>query len=130
MNNSFEPKVVVFCCNWCSYAGADLAGTAKMQYPPNARVIHVMCSAMVDPLYIFTAFAKGADGVLVAGCYEQDCHYNTGFIKTKTRAQAIGLILRSMGINIERFLVESVSAGEGKKFQKIMIDFTSKLKKL
>ncbi|HME54247.1 MAG TPA: hydrogenase iron-sulfur subunit [Candidatus Lokiarchaeia archaeon] len=124
------PIIIAFLCNWCSYAGADLAGTAKMQYPPNARVIHVMCSSMVDPLYIFTAFAKGADGVLVAGCYEQDCHYNTGFLKTRTRSEAISMILQKMDIDPRRFLVESVSAGEGKKFQKIMKEFTTSLKNL
>nr|MDO8110876.1 hydrogenase iron-sulfur subunit [Candidatus Sigynarchaeota archaeon] len=124
------PLIIAFLCNWCSYAGADLAGTAKLQYPPNARVIHVMCSSMVDPLYIFAAFAKGADGVLVAGCYEQDCHYNTGFMKTKARSDAIGVILEKMGIDGRRFLVDSVSAGEGKKFQELIIEFTGRLKSL
>ncbi len=127
MEESFEPKMLAFLCNWCSYAGADLAGTAKMQYPPSARVIHVMCSSMVDPIYVFTAFARGDDGVLVAGCYEQDCHYNTGFAKTKARGEAIRVILEQMGIAPHRFVVESVSAGEGKKFQELIEKFTARL---
>lgn len=123
-----SPLIIAFLCNWCSYAGADLAGTAKMQYPPNARIIHVMCSAMIDPLYIFYAFSMGADGVMVAGCYEQDCHYNTGFMKTKTRSNSIKAILEKMGIKKENFIIESVSAGEGKKFQNIIKEFSEKLK--
>ncbi|MFX0098900.1 MAG: hydrogenase iron-sulfur subunit [Candidatus Hodarchaeota archaeon] len=125
-----EPLIIAFLCNWCSYAGADLAGTGKMQYPPNVRVIHVMCSAMVDPLYIFYAFSKGADGVMILGCYEQDCHYNTGFMKTKERSNAIREILQNMDINSERFMVDSVSAGEGKKFQEVIRQFVEKLKNL
>lgn len=125
-----SPVILAFLCNWCSYAGADLAGTGKMQYPPNVRIIHVMCSAMVDPLYIFSAFSNGADGVLVAGCYEQDCHYNTGFLKSETRSKAIKEILAKMGINPARFMIESVSAGEGKKFKGLIINFVEKLKNL
>nr|MDO8085671.1 hydrogenase iron-sulfur subunit [Candidatus Sigynarchaeum springense] len=123
-----SPLIIAFLCNWCSYAGADLAGTAKMQYPPNARIIHVMCSAMVDPLYVFTAFVKGADGVLLAGCYEQDCHYSTGFAKTRARGDAVRAILEQMGIAPHRFVVESVSAGEGKKFQELIEHFTERLR--
>ncbi len=127
-NKKNTPLIIAFLCNWCSYAGADLAGTAKMQYPPNARVIHVMCSAMVDPLYVFTAFARGADGVIIAGCYEQDCHYSTGFAKTRARSEAIKAILEHMKISPDRLVVDSISAGEGKKFQEIMKDFTHRLK--
>jgi heterodisulfide reductase subunit A len=129
-NKTISPLIIAFLCNWCSYAGADLAGTAKIQYPPNARVIHVMCSAMVDPLYVFTAFARGADGVLIAGCYEQDCHYNNGFVKTSARAEAIRAVLQKMEIDTKRFMVESISAGEGKKFQETMDVFTGRLKYL
>ncbi|MHA1791628.1 MAG: hydrogenase iron-sulfur subunit [Promethearchaeota archaeon] len=125
-----QPTIIAFLCNWCSYAGADLAGTAKMQYPPNARVIHVMCTAMIDPLYVFHAFAKGADGVLIAGCYSQDCHYNTGFMKAETRSEAIKMILKSMGVNPERFMIESVSAGEGAKFKDLITSFTEKIKQI
>lgn len=126
-NKRISPLIIAFLCNWCSYAGADLAGTAKLQYPPNARVIHVMCSAMVDPLYVFTAFARGADGVLVAGCYEQDCHYATGFAKTRARAEAISIILEKMGISPGRFVVESISAAEGRKFKETIEALVSRL---
>lgn len=125
-----DPAIIAFLCNWCSYAGADLAGTAKMQYPSNIRTIHVMCSAMVDPLYVFTAFARGADGVLIAGCYEQDCHYTTGFAKTMTRSKAIKEMLPAMGIDPSRLLVDSVSAGEGKKFQALVAGFVADLRRL
>ncbi|MHA1679657.1 MAG: hydrogenase iron-sulfur subunit [Promethearchaeota archaeon] len=124
------PLIIGFLCNWCSYAGADLAGTSKLQYPPNARIIHVMCTAMIDPIYVFHAFAKGADGVLIAGCYEQDCHYNTGFSKAKIRSTAIIEILEKMGIDKNRFMIESISAGEGDKFKETMISFSNRLKKL
>ncbi|MHA1717100.1 MAG: hydrogenase iron-sulfur subunit, partial [Promethearchaeota archaeon] len=129
-DKKISPLIITFLCNWCSYAGADLAGTAKMQYPPNTRVIHVMCTAMVDPLYVFTAFTKGADGVLVAGCYAQDCHYTTGFSKALIRSEAIVEILKKMGINPERFMIDSVSAGEGKKFKTLITNFVNKIKDL
>jgi heterodisulfide reductase subunit A len=126
---SASPLIVAFLCNWCSYAGADLAGTAKLQYPAGVRTIHVMCSSMVDPLYIFTAFAKGADGVLVAGCHEQDCHYNTGFMKTRAREESIRQILERMHVDQDRFRVASISAGEGARYQEIITTFIDWLKR-
>ncbi|MBD3187981.1 hydrogenase iron-sulfur subunit, partial [Candidatus Bathyarchaeota archaeon] len=125
-----SPLIIAFLCNWCSYAGADLAGTSKMQYPPNARVIHVMCTAMIDPVYVFHAFTRGADGVLIAGCYEQDCHYNTGFHKALVRSEAIVQILKRMEIDPNRFMIESISAGEATKFQETMKAFTARLREL
>ncbi|MHA1732830.1 MAG: hydrogenase iron-sulfur subunit [Promethearchaeota archaeon] len=123
-----EPLIVAFLCNWCSYAGADLAGTSKIQYPTNVRVVHVMCTAMINPDYIFRAFSRGADGVLVAGCYPQDCHYTTGFEKAETRMESVAEMLQDLDVNPARFRVESVSAGEGIKFAEIIREFTHDLK--
>ncbi|GAB4307000.1 MAG: CoB-CoM heterodisulfide reductase HdrA2 [Promethearchaeota archaeon] len=122
-----DPTILAFLCNWCSYAGADLAGTSKIQYPPNLRVVHLMCTAMVDPEYVFRAFARGADGVLVAGCYPQDCHYATGFEKASTRGRVVRELLEDLGIDQGRFVVESVSAGEGGKFARVVREFVERL---
>jgi len=124
------PLIVAFLCNWCSYLGADLAGTSKLSYPTNIRAIHVMCTAMLDPSLVFEAFFNGADGVLIAGCHEQDCHYQTGFIKAKTRYESIKEMLAEAGINENRVRIESISAGEGEKFAHIVAEFKNELKKL
>jgi heterodisulfide reductase subunit A len=124
------PLIITFLCNWCSYAGADLAGTSKITYPTNIRPIRVMCTAMLDPYLVFESFAQGADGVLITGCYEQDCHYDEGFVKAKTRYKSIREMLAEMGINPERAQIESVSAGEGEKFSKLVKEFTEKIEKL
>jgi heterodisulfide reductase subunit A len=124
------PLVIAFLCNWCSYMGADLAGTSKINYPSNVRPIRVMCTAMLDPALVFEAFAEGADGVLIAGCYPQDCHYETGFIKASTRYKSIRQMLIQSGINEKRVKIESVSAGEGEKFARVIKELTDQLEEL
>lgn len=123
------PEIIAFLCNWCSYAGADLAGTSKIQYPTNVRVIRVMCSAMVNPAWVIEALLKGAEGVLIAGCYEQDCHYSTGFTKAKKRYSSLLEMLDELGIEQSRVRLESVSAAEGKKFAEIIDSFSKDLAK-
>jgi len=127
---NFEPKILGFCCNWCSYGGADTAGIARMQYPPNVRIIRVMCSGRVNASMILKAFHDGADGVFVGGCHLGDCHYESGNYKWKTRAQFIEDILPEFGIEKERFRWEWISASEGDKFQKTMKDFHETVKSL
>jgi len=122
-----KPLIIGFLCNWCAYAGADLAGTSKIQYPTNIRIIRVMCSAMVNPAWVIRALLKGADGVLIAGCYEQDCHYKTGFKKTKERFDSILEILKELKINEKRVRLESLSASEGRKFSNIVEEFSKTL---
>ncbi len=124
------PLIIGFLCNWCSYAGADLAGTSKFEYPTNIRTIRVMCTAMLDPSLVFESLFLGADGVIIMGCYENDCHYDTGFIKAEKRHKSIEEILIKTGINKERIKIESVAAGEGEKFAKVVTTFINKIKKL
>jgi len=116
----FEPKIVAFCCNWCSYAGADLAGTSRFQYPPNVRIIRVMCSGRVDPSFVIEAFKKGADGVIVAGCHINDCHYISANHWTKRRAEKLWTRMKKLGIRPERLQLEWISAAEGPRFAQIM----------
>lgn len=123
-----EPKIVGFCCNWCSYGGADTAGTARMQYPPGVRIIRVMCSGRITPSMIFKAFEEGADGVFVGGCHIGDCHYDAGNYKCRRRAHLIKDLLQEFGIDKERFRFEWISASEGEKFQRTMDDFYSSVK--
>ena len=124
------PLIVAFLCNWCSYMGADLAGTSKLNYPTNVRSIRVMCTAMLNPSLVFEAFFNGADGVLIAGCHPQDCHYDTGFIKAANRYESIKEILGEAGINEKRVRIESISAGEGEKFAQVVSNFKTELGKL
>ena len=128
--NDFEPKVLAFCCNWCAYAGADLAGTSRLQYPPNVRIIRVMCSGMVHPNLVIEALTKGADGVLICGCHPGDCHYLEGNLKVETRAEAIGLLLEDFGLEPERFRLEWVSASEGPRFAQVMREMVKTVKAL
>ena len=123
-----DVKIVMFCCNWCSYGGADTAGTARMQYPPNIRVIRVMCSGRIDPQFVLKAFREGADGVLVAGCHMGDCHYDAGNYKWRRRAKFMEDLLPEFGIDKERFRFEWISASEGEKFQKTMTEFYKSIK--
>ena len=125
-----DPKILVFCCNWCSYAGADLAGVSRLQMPPYFRTIRVMCSARVDPEFIMRAFQKGADGVLVAGCHPADCHYIGGNYRTRRRMALMKMLIQQFGFDQDRLRLEWVSAGEGEKFQKTIIDFTNQIKAL
>ena len=126
----FEPKIVGFLCNWCSYAGADLAGVSRFQYPPNARIIRLMCSGRVDPTFIFEAFKLGADGVLISGCHIGDCHYATGNYRTEARYVAIKHALKQAGIDPRRLRLEWVSASEGLRFANIIRDMVEELKQL
>ena len=129
-DGAFEPKLVGFLCNWCSYTGADLAGTARMTYAPNIRIIRVMCSGRVDPQFVLKAFAEGADGVLISGCHPGDCHYQEGNYKALRRAKLLSKMLEQFGIEKERFRLEWVSAAEGEKFSTVVKDFTAKVKKI
>lgn len=129
-NADFEPLIIGFCCNWCSYAGADLAGVSRLQYPPNVRIIRVMCSGMVHPNLVIEALTKGADGVIICGCHPGDCHYLEGNLKAQSRADAIYLMLDDFGIERERFRLEWVSASEGPRFAQVMREFTEQIKKL
>jgi len=129
-NGPFEPKLVGFLCNWCSYTGADLAGTARMTYAPNLRIIRVMCSGRVDPQFVLKAFAEGADGVLISGCHPGDCHYQEGNYKALRRAKLLSKMLEQFGIEKERFRLEWVSASEGVKFQHVCNEFTEQIRKL
>ncbi|OGP73842.1 MAG: methyl-viologen-reducing hydrogenase subunit delta [Deltaproteobacteria bacterium RBG_16_49_23] len=130
MGDAFEPLIVSFCCNWCSYAGADLAGVSRLQYPPNIRIVRVMCSGMVHPNMVMDAFTKGADGVLICGCHPGDCHYEEGNLRAEKRAEAITLMLEDFGLEEARFRLEWVSASEGPKFAQVARDFTKKIKEL
>ena len=127
---AFQPRIVGFLCNWCSYTGADLAGTSRIKYAPNIRVIRVMCSARVDPTFVVKALAEGADGVLICGCHPGDCHYVEGNYKTMRRYSALRRVLRSYRIEEDRVRLEWVSASEGSRFSQIVNDMTEKIRKL
>jgi F420-non-reducing hydrogenase iron-sulfur subunit len=130
MVDKFEPNIIGFLCNWCSYAGADLAGTSRIKYPPNIKSIRVMCSGRVDPVFILEALRKGADGVLVAGCHPGDCHYQSGNYKTNRRIKLLKRFLAEMAVEPNRVRFEYVSASEGAKFASIVTDFVDELKKM
>jgi len=131
MTTEYEPKLVGFLCNWCSYAGADLAGVSRFQYPPTLRVIRVMCSGRVHPAHILEAFRDGADGVLVAGCHTPtDCHYISGNFKAQRRVVMVKRLMEQLGIEPERLRLEWISAAEGDKFAKTIRDMTEDLKRL
>lgn len=129
-NEAFEPKLVGFLCTWCSYTGADLAGTARMTYAPNVRIIRVMCSGRVDPQFVLKAFKEGADGVLISGCHPGDCHYQEGNYKALRRHRLLSKMLEQFGIEKERFRLEWVSAAEGAKFQHVCNEFTEQIRQL
>jgi len=130
MNGEFEPRIVAFLCKWCSSAGSDLAGVSRMQYPANVVPITVMCSGGVSPLYIFSAFKRGADGVLVSGCHPGDCHYIKGNLYARRRLALVKELLDHIGLEPERFQMSWVSAAEGAKYTGIIKDFVEKLKPL
>jgi len=127
---SFEPKIVAFLCNWCSYRGADLAGTSRMKSAPNVRPIRVMCSGRVEPAFVLKAFEAGADGVLVLGCHPGDCHYSEGNYKTIRRIALLKNLLSQLGIEDERLRLEWVSASEGGRFVSITYEMTEQVRKL
>jgi coenzyme F420-reducing hydrogenase delta subunit len=126
----FEPRIIAFLCKWCSSAGSDLAGVSRMQYPANVVPIQVMCSGSVSPLYVLSAFNKGADGVLVSGCHPGDCHYIKGNFYARRRIQLLKKLMDYIGVDDRRFKMSWVSAAEGAKFTQIIRDFTSELQPL
>jgi F420-non-reducing hydrogenase iron-sulfur subunit len=128
--NEYEPLILTFCCNWCAYAGADLAGTSRIQYPSNIRIIRVMCTGMVHPNLVLEALTRGADGVLVLGCHPGDCHYLEGNLKAEARKEAIELLLEDMGIEPERFRLEWVSASEATRFADVVKDMVEQVSQL
>lgn len=127
---TFEPKIVGFLCNWCTYTGADLAGTARIKYAPNVRVIRVMCSGRVDPTFVIKAFTDGADAVLVAGCHPGDCHYIEGNYKTLRRMELLSQYLNQYGIDPRRFRLEWVSASEGDRWAAVVNEMTEVVRQL
>ncbi len=126
----FEPKIIGFLCNWCSYAGADLAGVSRIQYPSNIRIIRVMCSGRVDPVIILDMFANGADGVIVTGCHPGDCHYIEGNLYEERKIKMLNKLVALTGLEPERLRLEWVSAAEGQRFAQVVTDFTEQVKKL
>jgi len=127
---SFEPNILAFCCNWCSYAGADLAGVSRYQYPPNVRIIRVMCSGRIDPEFILHAFEKGIDGVMVIGCHIGDCHYVSGNLEAEKKVKIVKKLLEIVGFESERLALEWVSAAEGMRFSRLIKDFVEKIRRL
>lgn len=125
-----EPRIVGFFCTWCTYLAADLAGTSRIKYPPNVRVIRVMCSGRIDPQFVLDAFAHGADGVLLGGCHPGDCHYQQGNYNCLRRARLLSRVLQELGIEEERFRVEWISAAEGDRVRAVVTDMVEKLRKL
>jgi len=127
-SNNWEPTIVGFLCNWCAYQGADLAGTSRMAYSTNVRIVRVMCTGRIDPTFVLKAFQSGADGVMVAGCHPGDCHYSEGNYKTIRRVALLRKLLSQMGIEPERFRLEWVSAGEGAKWAQIADEMAAAIK--
>ncbi len=129
-DEEFMPRILAFLCNWCSYAGADLAGTSRLKYPPSILPIRVMCSSRVDPLFIVKAYLGGIDGVLLAGCHPGDCHYEKGNYYTRRRFALIKKIFEELDMEADRLLLSWISASEGPKYAKVATEFTEKIKKL
>ena len=126
--SDWEPKIIGFLCNWCSYTGADLAGTSRLQYPPNIRIIKVMCSGRVNPQFVLKAFQEGADGVLVSGCHPGDCHYIEGNLHATRKLMLVRDLMDFVGVEPDRFVVSWVSASEGRKFTDVVTAFTKKIR--
>ena len=126
--SEFEPKIVAFFCNWCTFTAADLAGTSRLSYPPNLKIIRVMCSGMVDPKFVLKAFLNGADGVLIGGCWPGDCHYINGNLKARRRVALLTEILKQYGIGEDRFWLRWIAASEGTMLKEVAIEMTAKLK--
>ncbi len=126
---NYEPKIVGFLCNWCTYAGADLAGTSRMQYPPNMRPIRVMCSGAVDSVYVLRALLEGADGVFIGGCHPGDCHYVSGNYKARRRMVLFSSVMQSLGLESDRVWLRWISAAEGRKFADTITEMTENLRK-
>ncbi len=129
-SNGFEPRIVAFFCNWCTYLAADLAGTSRMKYAPNARVIRVMCSGRVDPQFVLEALANGADGVLIGGCHPGDCHYQEGNYKALRRFKLLQRMAADLGVEEERLRLEWISAAEADRVRTVMDEMTEQLRRL
>ena len=129
MSKEFEPRIIAFVCNWCSYAGADLAGTARIQYPANVRIIRLMCSGSLDPVYVINSLLLGADGVLIGGCHPGDCHYVSGNYKARRRMTVLKEILKTLGFEENRVWLKWISASEGQKFADTIKEMVQQLKK-
>jgi F420-non-reducing hydrogenase iron-sulfur subunit len=130
MNKEFNPRIVGFFCNWCTYLAADLAGTSRMKYAPNVRVVRTMCSGRVDPQMVLWAFRHGADGVLIGGCHPGDCHYQEGNYKALRRSRLLQKMLPQFGIEPERLRLEWISAAEGERLRDVMNEFTAQIRRL
>jgi len=130
MSANFEPKIVAFLCNWCSYTGADLAGTSRMKYAPNIRIIRVMCSGRIDPTFVLKSFREGADGVLICGCHPGDCHYHEGNYRCLRRYHLLQKYIQQMGIESGRLRLEWISASEGKQFAQLVNEMTEQVRHL
>ena len=130
MGEGFEPNIVGFACNWCSYAGADLAGTSRIKYPPNIKIIRVMCTGRVTPAFVLKSFQDGADGVLVAGCHPGDCHYISGNLKCEKVMETTERLIDVLGIGRDRLRLEWVSASEGSRFAQVVTEFTDHIREL
>ena len=126
----FEPKIVAFLCNWCSYTGADLAGTSRMKYESNLRIIKVMCSGRIEPTFVLSSFKEGADGVLICGCHPGDCHYHEGNYKCLRRFHLLKKYIKQLGVREERIRLEWISASEGKQFADLADSFTGLIREL
>jgi F420-non-reducing hydrogenase iron-sulfur subunit len=126
----FEPRIIGFLCNWCSYAGADLAGVSRFQYPPNLRVVRVMCSGRIDPTIPLEVLMRGADGVMILGCHPADCHYVEGNMHEERKVKMLKKLIALTGLEPERLQLDWVSAAEGQRFAQIITDFTEHMKKL
>lgn len=127
-DNGFEPRIVAFLCNWCTYTGADLAGTSRLQYPPNVRIIRLMCSGAVDPVYVLKPLLDGADGIFIGGCHPGDCHYQSGNFKARRRFAVLQDTLDELGFDKERVWLRWISASEGAQFAETIRDMTAMLK--
>jgi F420-non-reducing hydrogenase iron-sulfur subunit len=130
MNDTYEPTIVAFLCNWCTYTAADLAGTSRLVYPANVKIIRMMCSGMVDPKYVLKAFLGGADGVLIGGCWPGDCHYINGNMKARRRVALLHEVIDQFGIDRERLWLRWVAASEGNMFVEVVDEMTRKLREL
>ncbi|MFP4687309.1 MAG: hydrogenase iron-sulfur subunit [bacterium] len=130
MSDEFEPKIIAFLCNWCSYGGADQAGADKRSVPANVRILRVMCSGRVDPQFIIEALSEGADGVMVLGCHPGDCHYKEGNYNTERRYLILEKLMQQFGIHEDRIYLDWVSAAEGEKFERVTNEMVERIKKL
>jgi F420-non-reducing hydrogenase iron-sulfur subunit len=129
-NEAFEPRIVAFLCHWCTYTGADLAGTTRQQYPSNIRVVHLMCSGAMDVVYALKALMDGADGVLIGGCHPGDCHYQSGNFKARRRVAILRNVLAQLGIPEERVWLRWISASEGRLFAQTVTEMTDAIRKM